>query len=137
MRARRYSGCLVILSTTLVSLCPLQVDGAEKSYNGIELPEDWPPPNYGAHTPEPMRVPYLESPPKVIDIDVGRQLFIDDFSIDRTTLKRTFHQPIYYEGNPVIKPDKQWENHGPSPFAIKCTIRPNRPSLDSRRQLWK
>ena len=117
MRARRYSGCLVILSTTLVSLCPLQVDGAEKLYNGIELPEDWPPPNYGAHTPEPMRVPYLESPPKVIDIDVGRQLFIDDFLIDRTTLKRTFHQPIYYEGNPVIKPDKQWENHGPSPFA--------------------
>lgn len=88
----------------------------EVLYNGIELSKVWPP-NYGELTREPMRVPYLENPPKVIKIDVGRQLFVDDFLIEKTTLKRTFHQPEYYEGNPIIRPDRDWEHHGPAPFA--------------------
>ena len=33
--------------------------------------------------------PYLKSPPAVIPIDVGRQLFVDDFLIEQTTLTRT------------------------------------------------
>ena len=90
--------------------------GSETLYNGIVLPEQWPP-DYGGWTREPMCVPYLENPPEVIDIDVGRQLFVDDFLIEETTLQRTFHQPIYYEGNPIIEPDREWEHHGPAPFA--------------------
>ena len=88
----------------------------ETLYNGILLPEQWPP-DYGGWTREPMPVPYLENPPEVINIDVGRQLFVDDFLIEETTLQRTFHQPTYYEGNPIIKPDREWEHHGPAPFA--------------------
>ena len=87
----------------------------ETLYNGILLPEQWPP-DYGGWTREPMPVPYLENPPEVINIDVGRQLFVDDFLIEETTLQRTFHQPIYYEGNPIIEPDREWEHHGPAPF---------------------
>ena len=90
--------------------------GSETLYNGIVLPDQWPP-DYGGWTREPMPVPYLENPPEVINIDVGRQLFVDDFLIEETTLQRTFHQPSYYEGNPIIKPDKEWEHHGPAPFA--------------------
>ena len=93
-----------------------QNDNGDTLYNGIVLPEKWPP-DYGGWTRDPMPVPYLDSPPEVINIDVGRQLFVDDFLIEKTTLGRTFHQPTYYEGNPIIKPDREWEHHGPAPFA--------------------
>ena len=93
-----------------------QKNQGETLYNGIVLPENWPP-DYGGWTRDPMPVPYLDSPPEVINIDVGRQLFVDDFLIEGTTLERTFHQPTYYEGNPIIKPDREWEHHGPAPFA--------------------
>ena len=93
-----------------------QNDTGEELYNGIVLPEKWPP-DYGGWTRDPMPVPYLENPPEIINIDVGRQLFVDDFLIEETTLQRTFHQPTYYEGNPIIKSDREWEHHGPAPFA--------------------
>ena len=35
-----------------------------------------------------MRVPYLEDRPEVIPIGVGRQLFVDDFLVESTTLTR-------------------------------------------------
>jgi predicted neuraminidase len=56
----------------------------EKLYNGIELPDVWPPRFRDPAPDEPMPVPYLRKPPpKVIPIDVGRQLFVDDFLIER------------------------------------------------------
>lgn len=72
-------------------------------YNGIELPAAWPPPGGDARSTEPMQVPYLASPPKVIPIDVGRQLFVDDFLIEQTDLRRTFHAAEKHAGNPVLK----------------------------------
>ena len=76
-------------------------------YNGIRLPASWPP---GRElTLEPQPVPYLKHPPAVIPIDVGRQLFVDDFLIENTTLKRTYHLARPYSGNPVITPDRPWE----------------------------
>lgn len=77
-------------------------------YNGIRMPSPWPPADR-ATTREPMSVPYLTSPPEVIPIDVGRQLFVDDFLIQETTLERVDHTADYYPGNPVLKPDKPWE----------------------------
>jgi len=56
-----------------------------------------------------MPVPYLEKPPKVIPIDVGRQLFVDDFLIENTTLNRTLHAAQKVEGNPVFKPQTKHE----------------------------
>lgn len=72
-------------------------------YNGIELPDEWPPrpdeiPRADQETP-----PYLETPPEVIPIDLGRQLFVDDFLIEETTLEREFHLAEWHEGNPVLK----------------------------------
>jgi hypothetical protein len=80
----------------------------EVLYNGIQLPSPWPP-KIEKLTDEPMPVPYLANPPTVISIDVGRQLFIDDFLIEATDLQRTFHNPQAHPGNPVLKPDKPWE----------------------------
>lgn len=81
----------------------------EKLYNGIELPDVWPPKFRDPNSGEPMEVPYLKHPPKTIPIDVGRQLFVDDFLIQNTTLKRTFHQAKKFEGNPVFKAETERE----------------------------
>jgi len=81
----------------------------ETLYNGIVLPDEWPPRFQNLTRDKPMPVPYLKSPPEVIPIDVGRQLFVDDFLIEKTTLKRTFHKAEYHPNNPVLKPDRPWE----------------------------
>jgi len=89
----------------------------ERLYNGIRLPSPWPP-QIGSLTLEPMAPPYLAHPPDVITIDVGRQLFVDDFLIEATTLQRTCHAAEYYPDNPVLKPDRAWENEGQDPTAM-------------------
>lgn len=88
----------------------------QKLYNGIEIPSEWPP-NYSRDPRKPMPVPYLENPPKVIPVNVGRQLFVDDFLIEETNLKREFHQAEYHPSNPILKPDKPWENKSVGWFA--------------------
>lgn len=75
-----------------------------KLYNGIELPEYWPPKNIDMTSDEPMRIPYLENKPDVIDISVGRQLFVDDFLTEETDLTTVYHRPVKYEGNPIFTP---------------------------------
>ena len=76
----------------------------ELLYNGITLPAVWPPRDMKPNAYDPMPVPYLESPPEVIPIDVGRQLFVDDFLIEKTDLKREFYQPVKFKGNPILSP---------------------------------
>jgi len=72
-------------------------------YNGIKLPEPWPPRYSVVPSREPMPVPYLHNIPQVIPIDVGHQLFVDDFLIEPTELRRTHHPAEYYPENPVLK----------------------------------
>jgi hypothetical protein len=83
----------------------------ETLYNGIELPADWPP-KVSELTMEPATPPYLLSPPAVIPIDVGRQLFVDDFLIEQTTLKRTLHAAEYHPACPVLVADKPSDREG-------------------------
>src|SRR5262245_3786540 len=83
---------------------------AEVLYNGIQLPDKWPPRYVSVPTREPMMVPYLHNIPEVIPIDVGRQLFIDDFLIEPSTLRRSFHATQYHAASPVLKADKPWES---------------------------
>ncbi len=83
--------------------------GGEVLPNGIRLPSPWPPRR--AYSLEPMPLPYLDKPPAVIPI-VGRQLFVDDFLIARTTLRRTYHAAKYHAASPVLRPDRPWEKEG-------------------------
>ena len=107
-------------SSTVILLALLALagpaDAGEVLYNGIELPETWPP-RRDKLTREPMPVPYLRNPPAVIPIDVGRQLFVDDFLIEKTDLERTFHKVEYCRQNPVLKPEEPWENKSVGWFA--------------------
>ena len=78
--------------------------GAETLYNGIRLPVEWPARTGDPKSRMPLPVPYLATPPAVIPIDIGRQLFVDDFLIATTDLKRTWHSAQKFAGNPVFKP---------------------------------
>jgi hypothetical protein len=86
----------------------------EVLYNGIRLPAEWPPRYNAVPTREVMPVPYLDRIPEVIPIDLGRQLFVDDFLIEPNSLRRTFHAAQYYSEEPVLKPEQPWEMDGVS-----------------------
>ena len=56
-------------------------------------------------------VPSMTKPTGPINIDVGRQLFVDDYLIAETTLKRTFHPAQVHDG-PVLKAETELETKG-------------------------
>ncbi|MGN1233745.1 MAG: glycosyl hydrolase family 32 [Candidatus Cryptobacteroides sp.] len=79
-------------------------------YNGILLPDKWPPAGGDPSSDAVMDEPYLGlSHPDVVPIDVGRQLFVDDYLIESTTLARECHTAKKYVGNPVLKPESKLE----------------------------
>ncbi len=102
---------LLILTIVLSTILSSARADQRILHNGIRLPQKWPP-RIEKLTRDPLPVPYLKSPPAVIPIDVGRQLFVDDFLIDRTTLKRTFHATRPHTANPLLQPDRSWEQTG-------------------------
>ena len=109
----------------------------ELLHNGVCIPSGegaWPPPAWyrGPSTPLP---PYLQDcpatsagdrhvtglncRPSAITIDIGRQLFVDDFLVDtnRTNASREFHAASMADDdasgvNPVIRPSLPWEASG-------------------------
>jgi len=96
----------------------------EVLYNGLRLPAPWPP-----KAVEPLRECV---PPAVIPIDVGRQLFVDDFLIEATTLKRSYHLATYHEASPVLKPDQPWEADVAMAFSDGCFYDPK----DKLFKMW-
>jgi hypothetical protein len=86
-------------------------------YNGIQLPTPWPP-KLKEVPASPVTPPYMESLPAVVPIDLGRQLFVDDFLIQKTTLTRTYHQPRPHKDTPLLRPEKEWEKDGRAGMAM-------------------
>ena len=86
----------------------LRAASPEVLYNGIRLGSPWPP-RLKYPDEHPVLPPYLLDPPAVVPIDVGRQLFVDDFLIEETTLVRTWHRATYHPANPVLRPETPWE----------------------------
>jgi hypothetical protein len=84
----------------------------EVLYNGITLAQPWPP-RRARLSAAPARPPYLASPPGTIPIDVGRQLFVDDFLIEESSLHRDFHKADYHPGNPLLAPQEPLEIDDP------------------------
>eukprot|EP00966_Prymnesium_polylepis_P328750 7384518-Prymnesium_polylepis.2 len=83
--------------------------------NGVELPSVWPPnelevQEFVNDPPRAYRLPpYILQPPQTIRIDVGRQLFVDDFLIENLTLKRRWHRAVTHSLS-VLIPDRSWES---------------------------
>ncbi len=86
----------------------LRAASPETLYNGIRLGSPWPP-RLKYPDEHPVLPPYLLDRPAVVPIDVGRQLFVDDFLIEETTLVRTWHRATYHPANPVLRPETPWE----------------------------
>ncbi len=76
----------------------------EKLYNNIVLQDD-----FASQPNNAQEIPYLQNPPEVIDVTVGRQLFVDEFLIAETDLAPVYHKAKKYEGNPVLKAETPWE----------------------------
>lgn len=93
-------------------------NSGELLYNGIRLPQTWPPRTVCANDDSPMPVPYLVHPPEVIPIDLGRQLFVDDFLIAKTDLEREYHHATKYGGNPVLRPETPMETGNGTGMAV-------------------
>lgn len=89
-------------------------DDPNALYNGIVLPDQWPPRrSYSSNIRAGMNPYYLTTDkPEVVNISVGRQLFVDNFLVESTTLDRQWHYADYYGGNPVLQPDRDWERTG-------------------------
>ena len=109
----------IIAGWTFLGLAdtPASAPCGEVLYNGIRLPQQWPP-QLEKLDREVMPVPYLQDPPEVIPIDVGRQLLVDDFLVEQTTLKRTFHRAEYHPASPVLKADSPADREGAKPTAM-------------------
>ena len=75
--------------------------------NGVKLPDQWPPRTEENYAPMPL--PYLENIPDVLCIDLGRQLFVDEFLIEQTDLDRVAHQPVKVDFNPILKAETDAE----------------------------
>lgn len=90
-----------------------------KLYNGIELPEEWPPKDGHIYSYQPQQVKYLDNIPDVIPIDGGRQLFVDEYLIYKTLMTRCFHQPEKYSNNPILFPQTKYEYNQE---LLPCTV---------------
>ncbi len=93
----------------------------EKLYNGIVLPDVWPPRDMDGNSLSEMRIPYMEKRPAVVKIDLGRQLFVDDFLIEDNWFEKRFHQADLLP-DPVLSPETPMEmNRGIAPVAAPFT----------------
>jgi hypothetical protein len=71
----------------------------------------------GASTAAPLwgQFPRVPGP---APIGTGRQLFVDDYLVRETTLRRTFHKPRIHPASPILKPETPLEmNNGYCPVA--------------------
>ncbi len=84
-------------------------------YNGIVIPSDWSDKHLDPLDGTRLSIPYLIDAdkggyaPEIINIDVGRQLFVDDFLIDSTELTTTYHTAKTLD-EPIFVGDQSWEN---------------------------
>lgn len=78
----------------------------ERLYNNVILEDD-----FMEKPNNPDEIPYLINPPEVINVTVGRQLFVDDFLIEKTNLTPEYHKAKKFDGNPVLSPETEWEKH--------------------------
>ena len=69
-----------------------------------------------ADTPQP--VPYLSGGDSEIELAPGRQLFVDDYLIERRSCRRRWHRALPFPGNPVLSPATEIElDRGECPVA--------------------
>ena len=109
LRGSRITSLSGLLAVALASAQTGQV-----LHNGITLPAVWPPVRPLAITSQVP--PYLISPPPVIPINIGRQLLVDDFLVESTTLTRNNHQATLHPV-PILLPGPYENGIWSAPFS--------------------
>jgi len=128
------------LEAGLAALLPDVSLGENTEYNGIILPEVWPPKDVDTQNDRVLTPPYLLSAeeggylPEVINITTGRQLFVDDFLIAETNLERVFHRPEKSALNPIFFPETAVELRSTDPGAAPIS---GGIWYDMEEKLWK
>lgn len=79
-----------------------------KLYNNLEIPDAWPPTYAETSLDKPLAVAYDQHLPDVVNITIGRQLFVDDFLINQCNLTREYHKPVLQK-QPVFVPETATE----------------------------
>lgn len=85
----------------------------------------------------PIDVPDFSSTNTPININLGRQLFVDDYLIESTTMDRTFHSPTIHPSSPILEPQTPLELNGghcpvAAPFNDGVWFDPN----DNQFKMW-
>lgn len=114
------------------------VKNPDALYNGIILPAQWPPNrNYSSDIRKGMTPAEYWDKPTVIYATAGRQMFVDDFLIRSTTMRRVYHYPEVHN-QPVLAPDKSWETsaNGKSQFAAPFSDGVWYDELDGKFKMW-
>lgn len=107
-------------------------------YNGIVLPAQWPMRrNAKTDIRKGMDPFYLSDKPAVIYATAGRQLFVDNFLIKNTSLRRVYHYPEI-AATPVMVPDREWEvsANGKSRFAAPFSDGVWYDEADGKFKMW-
>lgn len=73
--------------------------------------------NLSATQHRPVEPWYLASPPAVINIDTGRQLFVDDFLVNRSAGLTTHFYQATVLPEPRLAPTKPWEGHSAKAYS--------------------
>ncbi len=73
----------------------------------------------------------------IIQVSSQHQLFVDDYLIERSTMRRVFHKPNYYPQNPILKADKPWElNSNGDPYAAPFSGGVWYDNSDQKFKMW-
>ena len=87
-------------------------------YNGLVKPSNWPPILEFNGRGKKLPIELLTPLDGVYPIDIGRQLFVDDFLIYETSMNRTFYSAQKSSRNPVLVPETAAEkDQGECPVA--------------------
>jgi hypothetical protein len=127
---------LLLLVITMNTVSGFSQVENQATYNGIALPAEWPPKAADAFDRKVKDAPYLANPPLVIPIDVGRQLFVDDFLVKETTLKRVYHAAHIHKASPILAPETRIEC-GPNWGGPQACPFDGGVCFDSKDQLFK
>ena len=121
----------------------LAIAQTEVLYNGIHLPEQWPPRYAEPQKAQDMPIPYLEQKPGVIPVNVGRQLPGSTKGIRYSDLIRngkrqpkadsTLHPSVMGSGMTKKTGSSKCGTWQVQVFFTKETIRPFIPDMPNRK----
>ena len=79
-------------------------------------------PKKSVTAPAEYPIPAPVAPQGPINIDVGRQLLVDDYLIEQNTLTRTFHQAKLYQDAPCSRPKPGSKSNAVRPREPCCSM---------------